>query len=153
MKRVSLVSADTLKRLLFQQGRVTLLHALAFVAVAFSYLATHMSIVPFASCTWTCGLPGVLSSVVAWWPIAASWVAVRHPGETSTSFRWWQALFMLINIAAAVGYANSDSKTLVLTHAILWSILHFALLMAIVPLAIERARKSPNTSLERTRGR
>jgi len=137
MRRVSLLSADSLKRALFQQGRVTFLHAVAFLAVALSFLANHVGPFRLVSCTKTCGLPAILSSLIAWWPVAVSWLVVKHPGETFRSFLWWQVLFTLVNVAAVVGYSMTDATSMTYTYAALWSILHFVLLMAIAPLAVE----------------
>jgi hypothetical protein len=137
MKRVTLASADTFKRILFQEGRVTSLHAVALVVVGLSYLANHMSAASITPCSKGCGVRAILVSIVAWWPIVASWWIVKHPGETSRSFRWWQVLFVLINGAAIGGYVKADVSTLVIAHPVLWSILHCGLLMAIAPLAVE----------------
>ena len=159
MKRGSLITADTAKRVVFQEGRATVLHAVALVVVAFSYLAIHFEVSSLPSCRKGCGLLGVFSSLVAWWPVAVSWWVVKHPGETTVSFRWWQALFCVINVAAAIGHSGSDPSGFAFRHAFIWSILHFALLIAIAPLAIESqilksgvdGGASPNKSLERTR--
>ena len=51
MKRVSLLSPDSLKRALFQQGRVTLFHAVALSAVALSFLASHVGPTRVISCS------------------------------------------------------------------------------------------------------
>jgi hypothetical protein len=137
MRYASLLSADALKRALFQQGRVTLLHAVAFVSVALSYLANHTGSLAAVSCTKTCGISGIFSSLLAWWPVLVSWLVVKHPGETFNSFLWWQVLFVLINVTAVVGYALTDATRITGAYAALSSILHFALLMAIAPLAVE----------------
>jgi hypothetical protein len=137
MKHASLLSPEALKRALFQQGRVTLLHAVAFVSVVLSFLSNHVDPLPVTPCTRGCGLSVMLSSVVAWWPIAVSWFVVKHPGETFRSFLCWQALFVLINVAAVVGYAVTDYTSMTLGSAALWSVMHLILLMAIAPLAVE----------------
>jgi hypothetical protein len=137
MKRVSLLSADSLQRALFQQGRVTVFHAVAFITVALSFLASHVGPFRLVSCTRTCGLSAIFGSLVAWWPIAVSWLLVKHPRETFTSFLLWQVLFLLINVAAVVGYAMTDATSMTFVYAGLWSVLHFTLLMLIAPLAVE----------------
>ena len=137
MKYVSLLSADSLKRALFQQGRVTVLHAVALVAVALSFLANHAGPFQPTTCRRTCGLSAIFSSIVAWWPIAVSWLVVKHPAETFGAFLWWQVLFTLINTAAVVGYAMTNAVSMTTVYAALWSILHFTLLMVIAPLAVE----------------
>jgi hypothetical protein len=137
MRYVSLLSPDALKRALFQQGRVSLLHAVAFASVALSFLANHVGPFRLVSCTKTCGLPAIISSLIAWWPIAVSWLAVKRPRETFKSFLWWQVLFVLVNVAAVVGYAMTDATSITVLYAASWSILHFVLLMAIAPLAVE----------------
>src|SRR5688500_6794927 len=147
MKRISLATADTLRRMLFQRKRVTLFHVLAFLAVAFAYLAYHVEAVPFGSCRRGCGTLGLLRSLVAWWPVAASWWWVKDPMESSASFRWWQVLFTLINVVAVYGYALTDTSTMLLTYAAFWSLLHLE------STSSEQRGKSPNKSLERTRER
>jgi len=160
MRSVSRATTDLFNRILFQKGRVTLLHLMAFFAVAFSYLANHSGHFSIASCRRLCGAPVIVGSLIAWWPVAVSWWIVKHPMETPAAFRWWQGLFALINYVAAFGYAVTDAATLPVTRTALWSLLHFALLMAIVPLAVESrtgvihdlGSKPPDKSLERTSG-
>jgi hypothetical protein len=64
-------------------------------------------------------------------------LAVKHPRETFKSFLWWQVLFVLVNVAAVVGYAMTDATSITVLYAASWSILHFVLLIAIAPLAVE----------------
>jgi hypothetical protein len=106
-------------------------------------------------------MAGVMSSIASWWPVAVSWLLVKDPGETTASFRWWQILFALINIAAVVGYLGSVPSTLGWAHEYYWALLHGGLLVVIAPLAIESQSPpdghavgaSPDTSPERTRER
>src|SRR5690242_9391686 len=112
MTRVSRALTDAAKRILHEKARVTTLHLVALPAVAFSYLATRSGVGFPATCIKSCGMAGVVGSIASWWPVAVSWLLVRNPRETTTSFRWWQVLFALVNITAVVGYLGSVASTL-----------------------------------------
>ena|SRR5690349_13374557 len=143
MKRVSHTASETMKLFLHQKGRVTSLHLIAVPAVAFSYIAGQSGAGFPPVCIRSCGMAGIVSSIAAWWPVAISWLIVKDPGESPVSFRWWQVLFALVNIAAVVGYLGSVAQTLGWTHQYWSALVHCGLLVAIAPLAVE-ARLPPN---------
>ncbi len=137
MNRAPAAVSEAVKRFFHQRGRVTALHLVALVAVGAGYVMGGGGFDSRPFCVKSCGAEGLFGSVIAWWPIAVSWLVVRHPGETSTSFRWWQVLFALINISTVVWYLGSMGSTLDLKYESLWPIAHLLLMLVIAPLAIE----------------
>lgn len=83
-------------------GRIRWMHIVAFLSVALTFYARHASGY-FTSCVKTCGMAGLLGSMVVWWPIGLSWIVVRQFPTLAVS-RGWQATFVLTNVAICILY-------------------------------------------------
>lgn len=83
-------------------NRIRWMHLAAFFAVALTFYARHASGL-FTSCVKTCGLAGLLGSMLVWWPIVLSWLVVRQFPMLARS-RGWQVIFLLTSVAMCVLY-------------------------------------------------
>lgn len=87
-------------------ARARWLHLVAFFAVALIFYARHATGY-FTSCAKTCGLPGLLGSMVVWWPIGASWLVVRRSPALATS-RAWRLAFCLTTLVMCLLYGTTS---------------------------------------------
>jgi len=89
-------------RLVLGAGRIRWMHLAAFLAVALTFYARQASGY-FTSCGRTCGVSGLIGSMLVWWPIGLSWLVVRQFPTLAVS-RGWQATFLVTNLAVCVLY-------------------------------------------------
>jgi hypothetical protein len=89
-------------RFVLGAARIRWMHLAAFLAVALTFYARHASGY-FTSCGKTCGVSGLIGSMLVWWPIGLSWLVVRQFPTLAIS-RGWQATFLVTNLAVCVLY-------------------------------------------------
>lgn len=89
-------------RLVLGAARIRWMHLAAFLAVALTFYARHASGY-FTFCVKTCGVSGLIGSMLVWWPIGLSWLVVRQFPTLAMS-RAWQATFLLTNVAVCLLY-------------------------------------------------
>jgi hypothetical protein len=116
--------------IVLQRQWVTVFHGVAIFAAGLCYWLGHL--LPVS--TFRGGsIYAVVHSAYGWIPVAMSWVFARNPNETDTSFRFWQVLFVAINlIACFVHLGHSYFKPG--WGSMPWSFLHAAALLLILPL-------------------
>ncbi len=140
MRTPSARTIQAFERLMAQRRWVNVLHLCALPAVTLAYWFGDIVPIP-AHLNGRGGLV-FFSSLSGWIPVIVSWVLVRNPNEDSASFRTWQFMFVLGNIAVCLvylGYTPFASTPASLG----WSVVHAFFLAAISPLA--RGANAPDS--------
>jgi hypothetical protein len=82
------------------------------------------------------GVPTLLASGLAGWPIVLSWGLTMQANEAQRSFLIWQLLFVAVNLAIGAVYLLQVPEFLA-SKPLMLSFAHAIILGTLVPLAIE----------------